>query len=136
MLERLRILAITPVLFAIPAGTGFAAEKVDVKANGGMQPIYSFWRTYENSCNSAPPPRHKIIQDPKHGKLVTLIAKAKVPADAKRCAGKPAQFLAVGYQPKRGFRGKDSAAVRIMYNKYSNVNVMVNRTLKFNITVK
>ena len=135
MLKALSFLAAISIVSGASVNVA-VAENVNVSANARMQQIYSFWRTYGNTCQSAPPPRYKIRQQPKHGRIIAQVSKAVVPPDMKRCAGKTAQFLAVGYQPNRGFRGKDTAQVTIIYDKWSNQANSISRTIRFNISVR
>jgi len=125
------------VILAVSAtGSALAAENVDVDANGGMQPIYTMTLTYADTCNSAAPPTFKIKQDAKNGRLIADIVNSTFAADHKRCAGKPVQVFVVGYQPKRGFRGKDTGVVSMRYNAYSNESIIRSRALRFNINFK
>ena len=120
----------------LASGAAHAAEKADVKANGGVQVIYSFATTYANSCNSAAPPRFKIKNQAANGRVYAQVVKTTWPATDKKCAGKPVQVLVVAYEPKRGYRGKDSATVSMSYTLYTNESVRKNRNLRFDITVK
>ena len=124
------------VLAAFVNGPAQAAERVEVDANGGMQVIFTHATTYNNTCDSADPPRHKIRKQAAHGTIVTDIVKTTFPATHKRCAGKPVQVFVVGYRPNRGYRGKDSATVSMSATAYSNESFRSNRTLRFVIDVK
>jgi hypothetical protein len=117
-------------------GLPLPRKNVDVDANGGMQPIYTMTLTYADTCNSAAPPTFKIKQSAKNGRLIADIVRSTFLADHKSCAGKPAQVFVVGYQPKRGFRGKDMGVVSMRFNAYSNENIVRSRALRFNINVK
>jgi hypothetical protein len=117
-------------------GGAVAAEKADVKANGGVQVIYTFATTYADTCNSAAPPRFKIKRQAAHGKVYAEIVKTTWPATDAQCAGKPVQVLVIAYEPNRGYRGKDSATVNMSYTLYTNESVRKNRALHFDISVK
>ena len=113
-----------------------AAEKVEVDADSGMNVIYTFASTYQGTCDSADPPTYSIKKDAAHGRIVTDIVKTTFPADNKRCAGKPVQVFVVGYQPERGYRGKDEAVVSMRFTPYTNESIIRSRSLHFKITVK
>jgi hypothetical protein len=98
--------------------------------------IYSFASTYENSCNSAAPPSFRIRKQAANGKVYAQVVKTTWPATNEKCAGKPVQVLVVAYEPKRGYRGKDSATVSMSYTLYTNESIRKNRNLHFDITVK
>ena len=135
-IRQLGLLSLAAVAITISAANVSAAEKVEVKANSGLTAIFSFFRTYENSCDSAPPPRFKIKQQASHGRIVVEIIKSRFGATAKRCAGKPAHGLVVGYRPDRGYRGRDSAAITLRYSRYSNASFEARRTVRFDISVR
>ncbi|HSM41947.1 MAG TPA: hypothetical protein VK862_14435 [Afifellaceae bacterium] len=120
----------------LASAAAYAAEKADVKANGGVQVIYSFVSSYPNSCNSADPPRFKIKQQAANGRVYADVVKTTWPATHKKCAGKPVQVFVVAYEPKRGYRGNDSASVTMSYTLYSNESIRKNRNLRFDINVK
>jgi hypothetical protein len=124
-------------MLSLSAATGAAsAEKAEVDANGGMQIIFTFVSTYADTCDSADPPRYKIKKQTANGQLVADIVKTTYPADDEKCASKPVQVFVVGYQPNRGFRGKDSGTVSMSYTLYTNESVRRSRDLRFDITVK
>jgi len=78
----------------------------------------------------------KIRSQTKNGRIIIEIVKVKVPDGS--CRGQTVQVIAIGYQPKRGFRGKDEGSVsrRLPPRRYHEREVALTQTRKYIITVK
>ena len=109
-------------------------KKVKISANKA-ELIDSIASIDGDSCRSLLS-NPKISAAAKNGRLMIEIVKYKVPEGA--CRGSTVQILAVGYQPKRGFRGKDEGSITYFSppRMYRERQMAIPRTRMYIITVE
>jgi len=123
-------------LFAISGNVVQAdTKKVQVPANKAtwIDGIASIDADACHSLLSKP----KIGTPSKNGRLMVKMVKYKVPEGP--CRGSTVQVLAVGYQPKRGFRSKDEGSIKYYRppkRRYHERQTTMIQTRKYIITVK
>lgn len=122
-------------LFAISSSAVQAdTKKVQVPAN--KSELIDAIAAYDgDSCRSLLL-NSKIGTPTKNGRLMIKLVKYKMPEGV--CRGQTVQILAVGYQPKRGFRGKDEGSIKYSMppRRYSERQIAVPQTRKYIINVK
>lgn len=69
-------------------------------------------------CVAGVPPKMKVRQAPKHGKVSFKQVSGKLSEKSGRCAGKTVKGTLVIYKPDRGYKGEDVFKVGFVMDMY------------------
>jgi hypothetical protein len=119
------------VLFILCVGTNFlfdvcAGEPIAKETQRGQPISIGAYSNYNFSdCTEEEPPVINIIKKPIHGDVVILHRTHLFkPSDSAKCAGKPAEFSIVIYEPSRTHNGIVEIEYEVVFLTYKETGLV------------
>jgi hypothetical protein len=101
------------------AAQDVSAETVSKRVPANRATTLDLFKQWNNSCKNLGTISTSMTKRPSSGSLRPSVVSAPIPRRAdigsSACAGKKIKALRVVYQPKKGFRGRDSATISVNY---------------------
>jgi hypothetical protein len=117
--EFMRTYATVFGILVLFAAHDVSAETVSKRVPANRATTLDQFMQWNNSCKNLGTIATSVTKRPSSGSLRPSVVNAPIPRKAdigsSACAGKKIKALRVVYQPKPGFRGRDSATIWVNY---------------------